>query len=165
MFTGLTLGADDYITKPFDVTVLTGRIASILRNRDYVRERTLRVMNNPDNRDETLFANHHNDQFIKKAVDVVKANMTIVGFGKEDFASAMNVSPSLLYQKIKSLTGNSPMEFIKSIRFNHAAELLRSGHSVAEVSDMCGFSTPNYFSTAFRKYFGYTPTTVTVMRS
>jgi AraC-like DNA-binding protein len=89
----------------------------------------------------------------------VRKNIDNSEFGKDEFASAMNVSPSLLYQKMKNLTVQSHIEFIKAIRFNYASELLQSGnYSITEVSEMCGFSSANYFSTAFRKYFGKAPT-------
>lgn len=155
---GLGLGADDYITKPFDITVLIKRIESILKNREIVRERTLKMINATRDK-ENVFANELNDRFIKKALDIVRKNIDNSEFGKDEFASAMNVSPSLLYQKMKNLTGQSPIEFIKAIRFNYASELLQSGnYSITEVSEMCGFSSANYFSTAFRKYFGKAPT-------
>lgn len=155
---GLGLGADDYITKPFDITVLTKRIESILKNREIVRERTLKMINATGNK-ENVFSNELNDRFIKKALDIVRKNIDNSEFGKDEFASAMNVSPSLLYQKMKNLTGQSPIEFIKAIRFNYASELLQSGnYNITEVSEMCGFSSANYFSTAFRKYFGKAPT-------
>jgi signal transduction histidine kinase/CheY-like chemotaxis protein/ligand-binding sensor domain-containing protein/AraC-like DNA-binding protein len=155
---GFGLGADDYVTKPFDMTLLTRRIDSILGNREMVRERTLRMLNvAPES--ENVFVNELNDRFIRKAIESVRANIANCDFGKDAFASAMNVSPSLLYKKIKALSGHSPAEFIKTIRLNRAFDLLRSGnHTIVEVSEMCGFSNANYFSTAFKKYFGETPT-------
>lgn len=82
-------------------------------------------------------------------------------FAKEDFASAMNVSSSLLYKKIKSLTDQSPVDFIRSIRLNYALELLQSRkYTVTEVSEMAGFSTVKYFSSTFKKYYGKTPSEI-----
>jgi len=154
---GLGLGADDYITKPFDITLLLQRIKSIIKNREIVRERAFKLMNQ-DSQDEPVYANELNDQFVKKALEVVHKNMSNTEFGKDEFASEMNVSPSLLYQKLKALTEQSPLEFIRIIRFNHAMELLQSQkYSVTEIGEMCGFSSPSYFSTAFRKHFGKSP--------
>ena len=108
--------------------------------------------------DEPVYANELNDKFVKKALEVVYRNMSNTEFGKDEFASEMNVSPSLLYQKLKGLTGQSPVEFIRTIRFNHAMELLQSKkYSITEIGEMCGFSSPSYFSTAFRKHFGKSP--------
>jgi AraC-like DNA-binding protein len=73
----------------------------------------------------------------------------------------MNVSSSLLYKKIKTLTDQSPVDFIKSIRLNHALELLQSKkYTVTEVAEMCGFAYVEYFSLAFKKYFGKSPTKI-----
>ena len=84
--------------------------------------------------------------------------MANADFGKEDFATAMNVSPSLLYKKIKSLTDQSPTDLIKMVRLDHALELLQSHkHNVTEVSELCGFSSIGYFSTVFKKHFGKSP--------
>jgi AraC-like DNA-binding protein len=71
----------------------------------------------------------------------------------------MNASSSLLYKKIKALTDQSPVDFIKAVRLNHALELLQSRkYTVTEVSEFCGFSSVGYFSTAFKKHFGKSPT-------
>jgi len=73
----------------------------------------------------------------------------------------MNVSSSLLYKKIKSLTDQSPTDFIKTVRLNHAVELLQSRkYTVTEVSELCGFASVGYFSTVFRKHFGKSPSEI-----
>lgn len=157
---GLGLGADDYITKPFDMTLLNQRIKTVVRNRQVVRNRVLRVFKQPET-DTQLLHNEQNDQFLKKAIEVVRKNIDNSEFSKEDFAAAMCASTSLLYKKIKSLTGQSPNEFIKVIRLNKSMELLQTrNYSVTEVSEMCGFSSVGYFSTVFKKYFQKIPTEI-----
>lgn len=156
---GLGLGADDYLTKPFDINILTKKIFSIINNRKVIREKALRIIKNSD--EEQVFSNENNDKFLKRAIEISVENMSNCEFDKDHFASSMNVSPSLLYKKMKSLTGQSPNEFIKSIRLNRALDLLNSRkYSVTEVSEMCGFSSIGYFSTVFRKYFGKTPSEI-----
>jgi signal transduction histidine kinase/ligand-binding sensor domain-containing protein/DNA-binding NarL/FixJ family response regulator len=156
---GLGLGADDYLSKPFDMGLLIQRIKSILRNRDIVREKALKLINGYT--DEPILSNELNDIFVKKMLDVVKANISNTDFNKNDFAAEMNVSSSLLYKKIKSLTGQSPTDFIKSIRMNHSLELIKTRkYSVTEISEMSGFASVAYFSTVFRKYFGKSPTDI-----
>ena len=158
---GLGLGADDYLTKPFDMTLLVQRIKSIIRNREVVKERALKLIKGATNGNEQILANEHNDQFVKKMLEVIRANMANSEFGKDDFASAMNVSTSLLYKKIKSLTDQSPTDFIKMVRLDYALELLQSHkYSVTEVSELCGFSSIGYFSTVFKKHFGKSPTDI-----
>ena len=102
-----------------------------------------------------------NDQFVKKMLEIVRNNISNAGFNKDDFASAMNVSPSLLYKKTKLLTNQSPTDFIKIVRLDHASDLLQmKKYSVTEISELCGFSSVGYFSKVFKKHFGKSPTDV-----
>lgn len=156
---GLRLGADDYITKPFDMTILSQKISSIIKNREIVKERSLKFVKQID--DESILNNDLNDTFVKKAIIVVHDNIANAEFDKDEFASAMNVSISLLYKKLKSLTGQSPSDFIRTIRMNRALELLQTKkHSITEVSELCGFSSLNSFSRAFKKHFSKNPTKI-----
>ncbi len=156
---GLELGADNYLVKPFDMELLAGRIASIIQNRRNVAKKTMDV--NTDEEETPIVENGINDEFLKKAVECVKANITNEAFGKGDFASAMMISQSLLYKKIKALTDMSVVEFIRSIRLNYAMSLLKGGsYNVTEVSEMCGFSSSAYFSRVFKDYFGKSPSEV-----
>jgi len=156
---GLGLGADDYLTKPFDMNLLIQRIKSIIRNREVVRERALKLIKGESG--EHVVTNEHNDKFIKKMMEVAKANIGKPEFDKEEFASALNVSQSLLYKKIKSLTDQSPTDFIKTIRLNHAVEMLKSRkYSVTEVSELCGFTSLTYFGIVFKKQFGKSPSEI-----
>ena len=155
---GFGLGADDYLTKPFDMPLLVQRIKSIIKNRAAVKEKVLKLLKGYDNNGVKVLVNRHNDKFMTKMLEVVRENMANADFGKEDFATAMNVSPSLLYKKIKSLTDQSPTDLIKMVRLDHALELLQSHkHNVTEVSELCGFSSIGYFSTVFKKHFGKSP--------
>lgn len=157
---GLGLGADDYITKPFDVSLLMQRIQSLVRNREIVREKALKLIKQEDCTQPVL-ANELNDRFVKKALEVIQANLTNPGFDKESFATEMNVSSSLLYKKMKALTGQSPSDFIKTIRMNRALELLQTRrYTITEVSELTGYSSISYFSTVFKKHYGKSPNEV-----
>ena len=158
---GLGLGADDYLTKPFDMTLLAQRIKSIIRNREAVKEKALKLIKGTSANNEQILTNELNDKFVKKMLEVVRANMANSEFGKEDFAAEMNVSSSLLYKKVKALTDQSPTDFIKTVRLDYALELLQSSkYTVTEVSELCGFSSIGYFSTVFKKHFGKSPTEI-----
>jgi DNA-binding response OmpR family regulator len=153
---GLGLGADDYLTKPFDMNLLIQRIKSIIRNREVVKEKALKLIKGDSN--EHILTNDLNDKFVKRMLEVAMANISNAEFDKDEFASTMNVSSSLLYKKIKSLTDQSPSDFIKTVRLNHAVELLQSRkYTVTEVSELCGFSSLTYFGIVFRKQFGKSP--------
>ena len=156
---GLGLGADDYLTKPFDINLLIQRIKSIIRNREVVREKAMKLIKGDTN--EHILSNELNDKFVRKMLEVARINISNTEFDKEEFAAAMNVSSSLLYKKIKSLTDQSPGDFIKTIRLNHAVELLKSkNYTVTEVSELCGFASLTYFGIVFRKQFGKSPSEI-----
>jgi len=158
---GLGLGADDYLTKPFDMTLLSQRIKSIIRNREAVKEKALKLIKGSVNDNVQILSNEHNDKFVKKMLEVVRENIANIEFGKDEFASSMNVSSSLLYKKVKSLTDQSPTDFIKLVRLDYALELLQSHkHTVTDVSELCGFGSIGYFSTVFKKHFGKSPTEI-----
>lgn len=156
---GLGLGADDYITKPFDFELLAQKISSIIHNRRVVSERALQLSASP--REEPLLGNEINDAFLQRAMEVVEAQLSNSGFNKELFAAEMNVSGSLLYKKIKSLTDQSPSDFIRNLRLARSLDFLQSGrYSITEVSELCGFTTVGYFGTVFKKHYGKSPSEV-----
>lgn len=158
---GLGLGADDYMIKPFDMRTLTLRIISIIRNRRIIG--TKFIASGPTSEvverksDEPV--NILNDTFVKRAMEVVAQHLDDTNFGKDDFAKEMGVSTSLLFKKMKALTGMSVIDLIRSVRMKHAMELLmEKQYSVGEIAYKCGFSTIGYFSTTFKKHFGKSPT-------
>jgi len=153
---GLGLGADDYQTKPFDIDILRKKILNIILSRDTIRKKALGQFSRVS--DEPIVSNNLNDRFLKRMLEVVKNNMANTEFGKDEFAFDMNVSSSLLYKKVKALTGQSPTDFIKNIRLEHAFELLSTQkYSITEISELSGFASIGYFSTVFKKHFGKTP--------
>ena len=156
---GLGLGADDYMTKPFDVKTLTQRIASTIRNRRNIGARIIAQDSADQPQKEEEPVNPLNDEFVRNAIEVITKHLDNTEFGKEEFAQEMGVSTSLLFKKIKSLTGLSIVDFIKKVRMEHAMKLLNDPSlSISDIADRCGFSTIGYFSTVFKKYFGKTPT-------
>lgn len=91
-------------------------------------------------------------------MEIMEQHLDDVEFSTEEFAREMCMSRSSLHLKMKALTGESTNDFIRKIRFNRACKLLKEGrYTVAEISVMVGFSTPSYFATSFKKYFGYLP--------
>ena len=152
----LGTGADDYIPKPFSLSLVISKIQNMMRTRrrmleHYSRELTVEP--------EKVTFNPVDEELLKKAVEIVKKNLDNTDFSTEDFASQMNMSRSNLHLKLKAITGESAIEFIKKIRFSEACCLLKEGrYNIAEISSMVGFSTPSYFATSFKKYIGCLPT-------
>ncbi len=96
-------------------------------------------------------------EFIDKVTNLVAEHLSNSDFSIDQLCREMAMSRTLFYVKLKSYTGKSPQDFIRIIRLEHAAAMLRNGHSVAEASALTGFDNPKYFSTVFKKYFGVSP--------
>lgn len=152
---GLQVGADDYIAKPFSLSVVVMKIKNILRTHYRAIEHYSKSL---EIEPEKIALNPLDEEFLLKAVSVVEKNMEKPDFSADDFAQEMGMSRSSLHLKMKGVTGESTTEFIRKIRFNQACKLLKEGrYNVAEISTMVGFSTPSYFSTSFKKYMGCMP--------
>lgn len=153
---GLQVGADDYIPKPFSLSILTTKIQNMMRTRRRMLERYSKSL---EVEPEKITFNAMDEALLKRAMTIVEKNMDNIEFSTDEFARDMNMSRSNLHLKLKAITGESTIDFIRKIRFSEAARLLKDGrYTVAEVSTMVGFNTPSYFATSFKKYFGYLPT-------
>ena len=154
--TGFNIGADDYISKPFSIAVLTSKIQNMMRTRRRMLEKYAKSL---EVEPEKITFNAMDEALLKRAMAIVEKNMDNIEFSTDEFAREMNMSRSNLHLKLKAITGESTIDFIRKIRFNEAAKLLKDGrYTVAEVSTMVGFNTPSYFATSFKKYFGCLPT-------
>lgn len=153
---GLQTGADDYIPKPFSLPILTAKIQNMIRTRRRMQEHYSKSL---EVEPEKITFNAMDEELLKRAVAIVEKNMDNISFSTDEFAKEMNMSRSNLHLKMKAITGESTIEFIRKIRFNEATKLLKDGrYTIAEVSSMVGFNTPSYFATSFKKYFGCLPT-------
>ena len=152
----LQTGADDYIPKPFSLQVLTVKINNIIKTRRRILDKYSKgVEVNP----ETLTFNMMDEEFLTKAVEVVRENLSNETFSTDDFAREMGMSRSNLHLKMKAITGESALDFVRRMRFNEACELLKENRwTIAEISYRVGFTSPSYFSTSFKKYVGCLPT-------
>jgi ligand-binding sensor domain-containing protein/AraC-like DNA-binding protein len=98
------------------------------------------------------------ENFMRQAMKVVRENLDNPDFSIDDFAASMFMSRSNLNLRVRALFGVSPLEFIKTVRFNEACRLLtEKNHSITQIAYMVGFTTPSYFAAAFRHFMGCTP--------
>ena len=152
--TGLNTGADDYISKPFVFSVLRAKVQNILKGRQRaIRNYAANIEANP----AQIASNGIDEELLNKAIGIIEKNLENPNFSAEEFSREMGMSRSNLHLKLKALTGESAVEFIRRIRFGHACRLLKEGkYNVSEISTMVGF-TPSYFTTSFKKYMGCLP--------
>lgn len=151
---GYQVGADEYLTKPFNLADLRVRIDNIITNRERIRQRFQQ-----QTEVEIVEAPHCSDPkelFIKEAICKVKENLLDSEYSREQLASDLCISGSTLYNKLRAYTGMNISSFITSIRLKEACKILRSEPNIRinELSDRVGFSTPRYFSQCFKKEYG-----------
>ena len=152
---GLEQGADDYISKPFNIEILIAKVTAIIANRKKLKNRynSLEEVNPSE-----LTISPLDSQFFSKINEVVDQNYTNADFDVDQFASLMYMSRSQLYKKIKAITDLSTNDFINVYRLKKSAEMLKQGHlQVSEIAYAVGFNDPKYFSRIFRKFFKVSP--------
>jgi DNA-binding response OmpR family regulator len=155
---GLEIGADDYITKPFSNKLLRAKVKNIIQNRLLLQQK---FRNDPHIKVSEVTSNTLDQKFLDQARAIVLNHIDQTEFVAQDFAREMGVGRSKLFDKIKGITGQTPNEFIVSIRLAKAAEMLLNEHdelNISEIAYTVGFSTASYFSKCFKQHFGVTPT-------
>lgn len=166
---GLDYGADDYITKPFSVKYLKARIDNIIRQRKHLYDVYTGMepdkqppVNEPGNDAIQPVIVHQlmpqDEEFLRKIKEEVEKNIDDSDFLIDDLASAMAMSRTVFFKKLKSLTGFAPVEFVRDIKIKYAADMLKTQkYTVKEVSYMVGISDTKYFTQCFKKVYGKTP--------
>lgn len=152
---GLESGADDYITKPFNFDILGLRIKKLLT----LRQKRLDTFKTQVEINPSEIAITSLDEIlIKKAIRYVEDNISRCELSVEELSRELGMSRVQLYKKLISLTGKSPIEFIRVIRLKRAAQFLReSQRNVSEIAYQVGFNNPKYFSKYFKQEFGVLP--------
>lgn len=156
---GLEIKADQYLVKPFDVHILKATIHTLLENRKMIRNRFLSAVTAlPEETEAPIeLPTSLDDEFIQKVTELVKEGLG-KNFNVDTLCASVNMSRTSFYNKIKALTGIAPAEFIRNIRMQEAALMLKSQrYTVAEVSDKMGFADPKYFTDTFKKFYGVPP--------
>ncbi len=150
------IGADDYITKPFNASLLHIRINNLIEQRRQLRK-LFAVGGNSDCSEIAI--NSTDNKFIKKLNGVIEQNMDNTEFSPVVLASEMAMSKMQLYRKVSALTNQTVFNYIRSVRMNKAAQLLATTDmQIAEVAYSVGFSEASNFTKTFGKHFNQTPT-------
>ncbi len=149
------VGVDAYVDKPFDPKLLKAQVENLILLRKRISEK-FRSGQTVDT--ELLISTDMDKQFIDKVIRLIEEHISESEFNMAYLNSAMNMSNSTLYRKIKGLTGMSPKEFVRNIRFKYACKLLlEKSTNITDVAYMCGFTDAKYFSMIFKREFGMTP--------
>ena len=152
---GLELGADAYIEKPFSKEHLQAQIASLLNNRNIIREY---FASSPLVHIKSIAHTKADEIFLETLHETISKNIEDTDLDVEKLAQIMNMSRITLYRKIKAISVLTPIELINITRLKRAAELLAEGsHRIFEVSYMVGFSSQSNFARNFQKQFNVTP--------
>ena len=166
---GLEQGIDDYITKPFSATYLKTRIKSLLHQRKELQEIYWKAWSEKlNNTQETTLEEKltpsqpqiisYDEQFMQQVMQVMEEQMENSELTVDEFAQLLNLGRSAFYQKLKSIIGLSPVDFIREIRIKRAVQLIDSGeYNFSQVAYMTGFNDPKYFGKCFKRRMGMTP--------
>ena len=152
----LEYGADDYVTKPFEPEYLRARVHNILSLRSQLeqsyRERLMRL--EPQKGDEPI----PGDAFLAKLLGVMDKQLDNNTLTVDDLVDEMGMGRTVFFNKLKSMTGLSPVEFIREMRIKRAAQLLEDRqYNITEVTYMVGMNDSRYFAKCFKNTYGVTP--------
>jgi signal transduction histidine kinase/ligand-binding sensor domain-containing protein/DNA-binding response OmpR family regulator len=152
---GLETGANDYITKPFNVEVLNAKIKNLLELKSTLKStysKQIQVLS-PEVTIESA-----DEKLLHDIVNYLEKNLTNSQLSVGTLSKAVGMSRGTLYTKLLQLTGQTPVEYIRSFRLDKAAALMKkSDMTIAEIAYLVGFSTPNYFAKAFKSKFNMLP--------
>lgn len=155
---GLNIGADEYISKPFNISILKATVANLLENRALLRKKYANLEIMPEESDNINYSSDIDWNFITMVKKKVEDNLDNQDFNVDSLCNLLNMSRTSFYNKIKALTSQAPADYIRIIRLNRAAELLKSGkYSIIEIADMTGYNDAKYFREVFKKHFNMSP--------
>ena len=148
-------GASDYIKKPFESEILKLKVSNLLSSQQMWKEKALSDIK----KDNINTINNERDQeFMDNLIQLIEKNIDNPTLNISLLCNELALSRTLLYNRITQLTGNSPNEFIRTVRLKTAVNLLITGkYSIAEVSNMVGIDNPKYFSRIFKEYYHVSP--------
>lgn len=165
---GYESGADGYLSKPFNSSVLKSKCASLIANRKRIKElwqsRSVAHINaEAESRTprRNVPASDIDDEFYTRFLDIFKAEMSNSDLNVDMIASRLGLERSQFYRKIKALTNYAPVELIRRLRLQHGRMLLTTtDKTISEIAYETGFSTPAYFTKCYRDAYGETPSDV-----
>ena len=153
---GLKIGADDYITKPFNTNLLISRCNNLVNSRRLLQEK---FSKQPQAFAQMLATNPMDKEMLDRAMAIIEQHLDNTDFNVNIFAREMGMARTNLFTKLKAVTGQTPNDFILSIRLKKGAVMLRNNPelNITEISDRIGFSSSRYFSKCFKEIYHVSP--------
>ena len=152
---GLKLGADDYITKPFNVEMLRLRVKKLIEKKEN-RQKQFREKANVTPGEITITS--VDEKFIQLAMKICEDHMSDTDFNVEVLGQELSLSRTYLYKKLINITGKGPAEFIRTIRMKKAKQYIENSQmQIADIATALGFSSPKRFTENFRAEYGILP--------
>ena len=153
---GLQKGADDYLTKPFDLKELRARIKNLIEIRRKLQAKYSKleyVLKSNDKKITSL-----DEKFIIKVMEVIEKHISEEEFSIEEFGNEVGMSRTQFHRKFKAITGKPASMFLRSLRLTKAKKMIEEQRgNISEIAYSVGFSSPSYFTKCFKEEFGYTP--------
>ncbi|MBP1615530.1 MAG: histidine kinase [Bacteroidetes bacterium] len=159
---GIQTGADDYITKPFSVSYLQAKVDNLLAQRKKLQAyycSNKSIFKNALKEETTLMLSSRDTAFLTKLAEIMEQQISNADLDVDYLVSCFSLSRTNFFHKLKSLTGLAPIMYIREIRMQKAAELIKEKqYSMAEIAYMVGYSDPHYFSKSFKAFWGINST-------
>ena len=161
ILSGLQIGADEYIVKPFNIGILKATVSNLLINRALLRSKygSLDMDDEDDHEDECINCSQDIDwKFIANVRKNIEDNIDNPALTVDVLCNLMGMSRTSFYNKLRALTDQAPGDYIRLIRLKRSVKLLKEGtHSITEIAEMTGFSDAKYFREVFKKHFNVSP--------
>ncbi len=165
---GLNEGIDDYITKPFSATYLRHRVENIIAQRKMLQQNYLDQLTPSDKGDNTAPKKEYrleevqivdaDKEMMDKLMAFLEENISNADLKIEDLSNSVNLGRTVFYEKMKSIVGMSPIDFLRHIRLQRAQELVaKSSDTFSQIAYAVGFTDPKYFGKCFKRETGMTP--------
>ena len=158
-YQGIEMGADDYISKPFEMEYLSLRIKNLLKTREQL-QRLFQINNSLD--PSAVTVSSLDERFLSQLMKELENGISDPDFTVNSLESKMGMSHSNFYRKIKSLTGQSGKDILLNMRMKRAKQILtdNKGIRISEVAYMVGYVNPKYFSHNFKDFYGVLPSDI-----
>jgi AraC-like DNA-binding protein len=154
---GLEIGANDYMTKPFNFEILISKIKNILTLRDTYKRTYKKQI---DVQLQETHLQNEDEKLLRCIVEYIESNIINESLSVKELSRKMNMSRVSLYKKVLMLTGKSPVDFIRSIRLKKAVYLLETSQmTISQIGYEVGFNSPKYFTKAFKDEYNIPPST------